>query len=76
MVKIQCAGVGKHQIQVCTTQKEIISQTDKYLVSLSSKRYVFISLTNYFFQCTGIVHPWKMVQTSMRGDCNLFYAKA
>ena len=29
-LKIQCAGVGKHQIQVYTTQKEIIFQTDKY----------------------------------------------
>ena len=48
MVKIQCAGVGKHQIQVCTTQKEIVSQTDQYLVILSSKIYVFEDkLTKY-----------------------------
>ena len=57
----------------CTvTQKEITSQTDEYLVILSSKTYVFedkmdyvlVNLTSYFFQCnkklhtTGPVHDY------------------
>ena len=36
---------------LCSTLKEIISQTDLFFVSLSSKTY--ISLTSYFFLCTG-----------------------
>ena len=37
-----------------TSMKETISQTDLYLVNLSSKTYVFEDkLTTYFFLCFG-----------------------
>ena len=65
--------MGKHQIQVCTTQKEIISQTDKYLVILSSNLPVWLIIS---FSVRILYIHERRVQTSMHGDCNLFYAKA
>ena len=36
-----CVSVVSHWNSVDTTQKEITSQTDEYIVILSSKTYVF-----------------------------------
>ena len=54
-----CVCVFLYFVFLCyfgITVKEIISQTDLYLVSLSSKTQVFedklTSLTNYFLLCT------------------------
>ena len=55
---INCISYRNFKFHTCTlekeitTQKEITSQTDKYVVILSSKSYVFEDkLTTYFWQC-------------------------
>ena len=60
IVRTNTGSSHREAFKRCHTLKEITSQTDKYLVSLSSKTYVFedkmtkyiVSLTSYFFLCT------------------------